>query len=287
MTVRRTRATALVVLAGLALLSGCGGFGSNEPLTTDRAITSYAALGDGFAAAPYTGRTTAKDGCLRSNANYASLVAKTLGVTTFKDVSCVGATTKAITSPFRPAGASKAVHAQLDAIGPDTDLVTVSIGIMNTGLLYDIFRICVALPCGDRVPAVKYQDLLPAISSSMTSAIRAITAKAPQAYVVVVGYPELLPFEKNCASVPAMNETQLYYTTKVWQLFSSAVGSAARQAGAAYIDVRKLSEVHAPCTQDPWVNSATSVPGKSVAFHPKAAEQRAVAQAIAAQVKTR
>lgn len=290
MTARRTRAAGLAIVAALALiLSGCGagGFGGKEPQTLDTAIRSYVALGDGFAAAPYTGRTTSKDGCLRSSANYPTRLAAALGITDFKDVSCVGATTKAITDPFRPPGAARSVKAQLAAVGPDTDLVTVTVGIMNDNLLNTMFRVCVALPCGDLVPASEYIETLPAIAKSITSAVRAVTAKAPSAYVVVVGYPELLPFARNCRSVPRMNETQLFYATKVWQQFTTAVGSAARQAGAAYVDVQRLSETHAPCTKDPWVNGQTSVKGSRVGYHPKAAEQQAVAAAIAAQVATR
>jgi hypothetical protein len=287
MTVRRTRAAALVALLALALLSGCGGFGSTEPLTTDRTITSYVALGDGFAAAPYTGRTSAKDGCLRSSANYAAQVAKTLGVTAFKDVSCVGATTKAITHPFRPAGASKPVRAQIDAVGPNTDLVTISIGIENSNLVGNVFRICVALPCGNEVPLVNFKDILPAISKSMTSVIRDVTTRAPHAYVVVVGYPELLPFANGCKTMPKMDATQWYWASQIWPQFSTAVGSSARQAGAAFVDVRKLTGAHPPCSKEPWVNGGASVAGRSVAYHPKADEQQVVAQAIADQVKTR
>lgn len=288
MTTTRTRAAGLAMVAALTLvLSSCGGFGSNEPKTIDTAITSYVALGDGFAAAPYVGRTTAKDGCLRSELNYPTQVATALGVTDFKDVSCVGATTKAITDPFRPAGTKRDVKAQIDAISKDTDLVTIGIGIEDGGLLDSMFRICAALPCTGLVPANKFKDLLPQIAADMTSVIREITARAPQAYVVVVGYPELLPFDNDCKALPKMDDDQWQYTKYVWEQFTTQVGSSARQAGAAYLDVLKLSESHAPCTKQPWVNGSRSVKGKSVAYHPKPLEQQAVAQAIADQVRTR
>lgn len=288
MTTTRTRAAGLAMVAALALvLSSCGGFGSSEPKTIDTAIRSYVALGDGFAAAPYVGRTTAKDGCQRAELNYPSQVATALGVTAFKDVSCVGATTKAITDPFRPAGAKRDVKAQIDAISKDTDLVTIGIGIEDGGLLDSMFRICAALPCTGLVPANKFKDLLPQIAADMTSVIREITTRAPQAYVVVVGYPELLPFDNDCKALPKMDDTQWSYANRAWRQFSTTVGSSARQAGAAYVDVRRLSEEHAPCSEHPWVNTDAAVPGKSFAYHPKALEQRAVAEAVVAQVRTR
>jgi hypothetical protein len=290
MTTTRSRAAGPALLAALALvLSACGagGFGSKEPPDLDTSIKSYVALGDGFAAAPYVGRTTAKDGCLRSELNYPQQVATSLGVTSFKDVSCAGATTKALSDRFRPPGASKDVKAQLDAVTADTDLVTVTVGIMDGHLLTGMFDICVAQPCGTSMIAKDLADELTQIGVDLPRAIRAISQKAPQAYIVVVGYPELLPFGRGCKALPTMNDDQWRYANLAWKQFSTAVGSSARQAGAAYVDVRKLTEQHAPCSKHPWVNSDATVKGKSLAYHPKALEQQVVAQAVAAQVRTR
>lgn len=285
-----TRAAGLAVAAALTLLlSGCGagGFGGKEPTNPSAAITSYVALGDGFAAAPYVGRTTSTDGCLRSELNYPQQVATALRITDFKDASCVGATTKAITDAYRPPGAKRDVTAQLDAVTRDTGLVTISVGLSNGNLLNSLFRICVATPCGTQVPAKDLVDILKQISTDLPATIRAVVAKAPQAYVVVVGYPELMPFDNGCKTLPRMNDDQWRYANLAWQQFTAAVSSSARQAGAAFIDVQRLSEAHPPCSKEPWVNGGTAVKGKSVAYHPKPAEQQAVADAVVAQVNTR
>lgn len=288
MTTTRTRASGLALVAALALvLSGCGGFGGKEPQNLDTSITSYVALGDGFAAAPYVGSTTSKDGCLRADLNYPHQVANDLGVTDFKDVSCLGATTKAITDPYRPPGAKKSVPAQLDAVTRDTDLVTITVGISDGDLLSNIFRICTAAPCGSQVLAKDVVDDLKRIADDLPATIRAVVAKAPQAYVVVVGYPELLPLENGCKSLPRMNDDQWGYAQLAWQRFTTSVSSAARQAGAAFLDVEGMSAEHAPCSKQPWVNGSTSVKGSKVAYHPKPVEQRAVAEAVVGQVKTR
>ena len=291
MTAPRARAAAglalLAVLAPLLSACGSGGFGGKQPESLDTSITRYVALGDGFAAAPYVGRTTDEDGCLRAELNYPQQVATSLGVPDFKDVSCVGATTKAVTGPFRPPGAKKDVAAQLDAVTPDTDLVTISIGIMNSSLLTGMFDICVAQPCGTKVLPKDLVDQLNQLTTDLPATIRAITDKAPQAYVVVVGYPELLPFVRDCKALPKMDDTQWSYANRAWRQFSTTVGSSARQAGAAYVDVRRLSEEHAPCSEHPWVNTDAAVPGKSFAYHPKALEQSAVAEAVVGQVRTR
>lgn len=290
MTGSRTRAAGLALVTALALvLSGCGagGFGGKPPANLDTSIKSYVALGDGFAAAPYVGRTTSKDGCLRAELNYPQQVATALGVTDFKDVSCIGATTKAITDSYRPPGAKRDVKAQLDAVTKDTDLVTITIGLSDGDLLNSIFRICTATPCGTEVIAKDVVDRLDQISTDLPATIRAVVAKAPQAYVVVVGYPELVPFDNGCKTLPKMNDDQWSYANLAWDRFTTMVGSAARQAGASFVDVQRLSADHPPCSKHPWVNGATATKGKSVPYHPKPIEQQEVATAVVAQVKTR
>ena len=288
MTAARTRAAGLALVAVLALLlSGCGGFGSKEPKTLDTAIKSYVALGDGFAAAPYAGNTTSKDGCLRAELDYPQQVATALGVTDFKDVSCVGATTKAITDSYRPPGAKRSVKAQLDAVSRDTDLVTITVGLSDGNLLNSLFRICTATPCGNQVLAKDVVDQLNRIATALPATIRAVVTKAPQAYVVVVGYPELMPFENGCKKLPTMNDDQWSYANLAWDRFTTTVGSAARQAGAAFVDVQRLSADHPPCSKEPWVHGATAVKGKSLAYHPTPAEQQVVGTAVVQQVNTR
>ena len=131
------------------LLAACGGGfgGSGSPDTPDRTIHSYVALGDGFTAAPYTGDTEHDDGCLRSAVNYPALVAEELGVIKVHDVSCTGATTKALTTKVRPARGNRSVPAQLDAVDKDTDLVSIGIGIEDHDLLAHMFEVCLARPC--------------------------------------------------------------------------------------------------------------------------------------------
>lgn len=292
MTAPRPRATGLLLAAallGALLLSACGagGFGNKEPTTLAPKITSYVALGDGFTAAPYLGKPTTDDGCLRSPDNYPQQVAAGLGITDVTDVSCTGATTKAISDKFKPAGARTSVAAQLDAVTKDTDLVTIGIGIEDKDLLHSLFHLCVTPSCGTDVPAGTVAEGLPEISQAIAEAVRAVVARAPDAYVVVVGYPEVMPLDQDCKAVPKMDDTQFFYANKGWDQFNTGVGSAARQAGAAYVDVRRLTGAHAPCADEPWVNGGTDVKGKAFAFHPKKAEQAVVAEAVLAQVRTR
>ncbi|MCW2784379.1 MAG: hydrolase family protein [Marmoricola sp.] len=278
------------LLALLCLLAvaatGCGGFGSTEAAAPDRPLRSYVAIGDGFAAAPYTGPTS-KDGCLRSSKNYPALVAQDLKITDVTDVTCTGATTSALGNRSKPAFGTHALAPQLDAVKADTALVTVNIGIEDHGLLGGMFHVCLSLPCGKNISAKPLLADLEAFGTTLTAALRTIQDKSPQAYIVVVGYPQLMPSDKSCAALPAMAAAQLDAANLVLTRINSQVQSSARQTGASFVDLSTITGDHTACSPQPWVHGKTSVPGKSVAFHPVEAEQQAVADAVAAQVRSR
>src|SRR3954471_4281611 len=84
MVLHRIRAVSVVALAAalFVALNAC------VP-----APDTYVALGDSYAAGPLILDQVSPLGCLRSNHNYASLIAPTLGLAKFKDVTCSGAET--------------------------------------------------------------------------------------------------------------------------------------------------------------------------------------------------
>ena len=99
----RSRAFAAMALVAALVLTACddgppgASVGNPEAGATvtgasDLAYPTYVALGDSYTAAPGVPQTEQETGCLRSNGNYASLVANQLE-SDFVDVSCSGATT--------------------------------------------------------------------------------------------------------------------------------------------------------------------------------------------------
>ncbi|MFD7341217.1 GDSL-type esterase/lipase family protein [Streptomyces violascens] len=92
----------------------------------DNGYGPYVALGDSYAAgAGVPGQSAGL--CLRSDHNYGHLVADSLGVSTYTDVTCSAAKVKAITSPQYDA-TIKVNGPQIDAVKTDTKLVTIGIG---------------------------------------------------------------------------------------------------------------------------------------------------------------
>lgn len=284
MTRRLTHAAPFLV--ALALLAGCGGFGNKNPEVISKPIRNYVALGDGFAAGPYVGRTTDPN-CLRSVDDYPAQVAKALKVVKLTDVSCTGADTRALTNKSKASATKKKLPAQLSAVNRETDLVTLGIGLEDRGLLTTMFNICVNLPCGSRVSPGPIRTQLGLFGDTVTSAVRAIQDKAPNAYIVLVGYPSFTPTDNRCSKIPRISAAELDIATKVIDEVNSAIRSAALQTGASYVDVASISTNHELCSDEPWVSGKTAKKGKSRAYHPLAAEQKAVAEAVATQVRGR
>jgi hypothetical protein len=274
-------------LAGLLTACGAGGFGSNPAQPESQDIRSYVALGDDFTAAPDTGTTVGDDGCLRSDVNYPSLLAKDLGIDDLEDVSCTGATTKDLTETSKPGKGRPKVPAQLDAVSRSTDLVTIGIGLLDRDLLAHAFQICTALPCTDKVtPQTALTDVQAAIDA-VTSAIRAVQDKAPDSYIVVVGYPKITPVSGSCDALPKVEQVSLDTANLLFEEVNRQLRSAARETGAAYADIAELSTGHELCSDDSWIRGGPKGSGDAVDYHPDAAEQKAVATAIAELVKSR
>lgn len=286
MTRTLRRLGALVVAGSLLLAAGCGGFGSGT--TSDLAtFKHYVALGDGFTAAPYTGDTASDDGCLRSSVNYPSLIAQSLDIKKFTDVSCVGAPSKAVDRRTSPPDRRKKVPAQIDAITESTDLVTLGIGIEDSNLLHDLFNVCMRLPCRGRVPGKQVLLAVNRVGDGLVRLLREVQAKAPRARIVVVGYPQLTPVGESCKRLPRMNEVELDAANMIQERLTSAMAAAAREVGAYYVDVNDLSQGHDACAVDPWVGGKQDKKGSAVAFHPTADEQQAVAHEIVRLVRVR
>lgn len=115
-----------VVVAGAAVVAllACPPTGAAKTVSTPR---HYVALGDSYASGPGIPEQRADPiGCQRSTHNYLALLAQALRIRDYTDVSCGGARTDDMTVP-QPVRLGPN-PAQFDALRPDTDLVTMTIG---------------------------------------------------------------------------------------------------------------------------------------------------------------
>jgi lysophospholipase L1-like esterase len=234
----------------------------------------YVALGDSFQAAPGVPETSGADGCFRSSHNYAQLVARRSGLTV-TDKTCSGATTDGVLST------------QVPAITSEAELVTIGIGGNDFDLFTSLISSCLQLaqsdpdgsPCTDASSA-EADETIDKIAVNVGDVLDAIAEAAPDARVVVVGYPDLLPTSGSCPDRIPLAAGDYPFVNDVTHGLSDALRSQAERRDFDFVDLRRPSKGHDICSAEPWVNGATVADDGTIPFHPFAVEQQAVAAKI-------
>lgn len=253
----------------------------------------YVALGDSFASVgTVTAFRTDPLGCARSTDNYPSGVAAHLGVATFVDVTCGGATTVHMTQPqsvlFGPN------PPQFNALTPDTDLVTVSISGNDIGF-GEIITTCAALsvtdpfgaPCKARYTAGGTDELgdrIAAAAAVVDAVLGGIRERAPQADIVTVGYLRILPPSDGCWPIVPISRGDVAYFDQVQHQLNAMLGDRAAAAGATFVNPGETTG-HDVCQLpgNKWVEGIIPT-SLSVPVHPNAAGQAHVASLVAGAV---
>ena len=296
MTSRRIAVLAATALAAASTLGACTSGDDDEdpqagPLTAATGLAPdagptyarYVALGDSFAAlGPTDAPTSGPARCLRSTANYASLLAEREDVGELVDVTCGGAETTHMTGP-QFAGAP----AQFDALTPDTDLVTLSIGGNDIGFgamvgcILQTPRAETGAPCRDRLE-VDVTDQLDALGARLDGVYDGIRDRSPDARIVTTAYLPLVPDDGGCEFVSGMSPGDVTWTRHVTERINMIVSDAAERAGADVVQPADAAERHA-CT--PATERYTDFTGEETGshpMHPTAAGHRAMAEAVGA-----
>ena len=178
---------------------------------------------------------------------------------------------------------------QLDALTPTTDLVTLGIGGNDGRVFGTLVTTCVGLalkdpdgsPCADlgERPGSQVRALVAGMPDTIEAAVEAIQRRAPQARVVVVGYPQIFPGSGTCDERLPLASGDVPYARDLMRRIATAQEQGARAAGAEYVDLVSATEGHDICSDDPWV--AGIVPERpALAYHPYAEEQQAVARLL-------
>ena len=249
--------------------------------------SEYVALGDSYTAAPGTGPIAAADGCLQSTRNYPHLLAKALNLK-LTDVSCGGATTEHVTEPQIIGLAPR--PPQADALSITTNLVTIGLG-GNDFDNFDLFLSgCTAIrithptgaPCraADTVDGrSRVEGNLARMEERLVKAIGHIANRAPNARIVVVGYPEFFPATGPCEQLP-IAPGDYGFARRFNELLVRAQKRAAAQAKVEYVDVFGPSTGHHMCAKDPWIAGARPTRSDGLLYHPYPEEQRLVADLL-------
>ncbi|GAA3070638.1 hypothetical protein GCM10020000_63970 [Streptomyces olivoverticillatus] len=158
---------------------------------------------------------------------------------------------------------------QLTPLNASTGLVSISIGGNDAGFA-DTMSTCVFgsdSSCLDRIAKARafISDALPAKLDSVYSAI---SAKAPSAHVVVLGYPRFYKLGGSCIG---LSDTKRSAINAAADHIDSVIAKRAADHGFSYGDVTATFSGHELCSGSPWLNSVTLPVDES--YHPTAAGQ--------------
>jgi lysophospholipase L1-like esterase len=284
----RTRAHRAVVAAlAVLVLSGCTSdpapdtSSSPAPARTSATPTAgapadrpstYVALGDSYTAGPGIDPLQAASGyCQRSQQNWPELVADSLSLD-LTDVSCSGATTADLASTV-----------QSGALSARPGLVTVSAGGNDGGLFLSLIRQCTAgsAACGAFVDE-QAPPILKKTTSDLVALLDATRSAAPDARIVLVGYPRIMPGTGTCAAV-GIAAADVASVVSAESALDTALATAAEQAGVPYVSARDASKGHDACAgADAWTNGGSPAAGDGIFFHPNHRGMAAMAGLVAA-----
>ncbi|MFF4253334.1 SGNH/GDSL hydrolase family protein [Streptomyces sp. NPDC001663] len=255
---RRSRIVAFVssilLAAGMALTGATAAQASQQA-----AATGYVALGDSYSSGVGAGSYISSSGdCKRSTKAYPYLWAAAHSPSTFDFTACSGARTGDVLAN------------QLGPLNATTGLVSISIGGNDAGFS-DVMTTCVLQSdsaCLSRINTAKaYVDST--LPGQLDNVYSAISSKAPNARVVVLGYPRFYKLGTTCLG---LSETKRKAINDAADYLDTATNKVAANHGFAFADVRATFTGHELCSGSAWLHSLNWLNiGES--YHPTAAGQ--------------
>ena len=222
----------------------------------EAAGTAYVALGDSYSAGNGAGNYDSSSGdCHRSFSAYPYLWKNAHSPSSFADTSCSGAVTTDVTNN------------QLGPLNSSTGLVSLTIGGNDAGFA-DTMTTCVIGSDSDCINAVNQaesyaRNTLPARLDATYNAIR---AKAPNAKVVVLGYPHMYTLHVFCVGLDATKHSKIDEGSDV---LDSVIAARAAAHGFVFGDVRGTFSGHELCSGDGYLHSLVVSPSWE-SYHPTA-----------------
>lgn len=251
-------ASAAVLTAALALTGGQVAQAADTSASV-LAGRDYVALGDSYSSGVGAGDYDGASGdCKRSNRAYPKLWAAKNAPASFHFTACSGARTGDVLAN------------QLAPLNSGTDLVSITIGGNDAGFA-DVMTTCVLQSesaCVNRVNTARayVEQTLP---GKLNEVYTAIERKAPNARVVVLGYPRFYKLNGTC--VVGLTEKERSAINGAADLLNTVTAKRAADHGLAFGDIASRFTGHEICSGDSWLHSVTFPIGDS--YHPTAAGQ--------------
>lgn len=283
---RSTRA-----LLTCALLAAAPAALAAPPLAGARYVAMGSSFASGAGIAPFEAGAPAR--CQRSTENYAHQLARVRKLT-LVDVTCGGATTAHILGPWGE------LPPQIDALTPDTALVTLTIGGNDVGYIGGLVVSSCPRPAAPGAPLQPVCKMIAAagsgsvklptaseegwrkVEASLTAIVREIRRRAPRARIVLVDYLTVLPRDATCAQAPVPPDAAKAARAIAARL-AQVTADVARRNGAELLPAAALSvSAHNACAAVPWMAGfiAPAGNGAFAPYHPNLAGMTAIARAL-------
>lgn len=251
---RRISLSIIAAFAGAAAALAAGG------VATAATPVAYVALGDSYSSGVGAGSYISSSGsCDRSTKAYPQLWANSHSPASFAFVACSGAKTGDVLAN------------QLGPLTRATTLVSITIGgndVNFSGVMEDCVLYSTST-CVNEVDAAENRART-TLPGSLDSVYNAIRSHAPNAKVVVLGYPRL--YHVGVWYCVGLSDTARSKINEGADVLDGVISAAAARHGFAFADVRPRFTGHEICDGSSWLHSVDwSDIGES--YHPTAAGQ--------------
>lgn len=241
---------AATVVAALATI------GLTSPVA-EAATLDYVALGDSYSSGLGAGSYLGSSSCHRSSNAYPVLYAAQASAS-LDFVACSGART------------SDVLNNQVSALSAGTDLVTITVGGNDAGFA-SVMQDCILggdSGCKTAIDNAKafVNGTLPGL---LENTYRQIRSRAPEATVIVLGYPHFYRIGGSCSV--GLSDASRGYINGGADALDSVIQKEATEAGFAFADVRPAFTGHEICSGAAWLHSLTYPIDES--YHPTATGQ--------------
>lgn len=245
----------------------------------------YVAMGSSFAAGP--GLQPRVPGSPRragrSAVNYAHLVARALSLDLY-DVTFSGATTSDILGP-----SAAGQPAQLDAVTPDTALVTITAGGNDVGFLPRLTLASLPWPLR-ALPRVRARvsgfgnpqaadERFAQLERNLVAIGRRLHERAPACRVLFVDYLTILPPDGRDPGSPPPADIAAWSRVTAARL-AAATQAVAEASGLEYVAASAASADHHAWSAVPWTRRFHLSLRGGAPYHPNAAGMTAVADLV-------
>jgi lysophospholipase L1-like esterase len=232
----------------IAIVCAIGGTGAAVA-----AADNYVALGDSYSSGTGTRDYSLNSGCQRGPYAYPALIKADRPGTSLTFVACSGAKTGDVLAN------------QVQSLSTTTNIVTITIGGNDAGFSSVITQCALPLvSCNSNITTAQnyINNSLPAALNGVYTQIR---SRAPNARVVVLGYPRLFAgVDCNAGTFFSTDEMTKLNTTA--DMMKNVISARAAAYGFTFKDAIPAFTGHAVCSSTEWLNGLSNPTGDS--YHP-------------------